>query len=314
MLEFYMAKKEYDKRTFRMIDIVSRLSNSPKVSVDELCEEYNVGIRTLQKDIKELNIIFKNSIVKKDGFYRFINGFSLSNIPLQINEMIVLHSALSIFDDEDYFGEISESIKKRFLTLNINNPYFIKQRLEDITDYESVHRVLTKAIKNCYIVNIVFDHDRSLEVEPYKLTNFDGFWYLFAKDIEENKIKTYLLSKIEDVEITYKKYAQTEDIEYILKNQVHSAWFEDGIRYKVIVLVKNNIAHYFNQKKFIQSQEIIKKYENGDLKISFEVTHPEDIDNIIKSWLPDIKVIEPKWYKKQIIKELEEYLVFINKS
>lgn len=58
----------------------------------------------------------------------------------------------------------------------------------------------------------------------------------------------------------------------------------------------------------MQSQKILEELDNGDLKISFEVSHDEDIDNIIKSWLPDIEVCEPKKYRDQIISELREYL------
>jgi hypothetical protein len=42
------------------------------------------------------------------------------------------------------------------------------------------------------------------------------------------------------------------------------------------------------------------------------VSHDEDIDNIIKSWLPDIYVEKPEKYKDQVIAELQEYLRVID--
>jgi len=76
----------------------------------------------------------------------------------------------------------------------------------------------------------------------------------------------------------------------------------------VIVKVYPNIAHFFKVKDFLQSQKIEEKLSDGSLIVSFEVSHDEDIDNIIKSWLPDIEVLEPKRYAKKIKQELENYI------
>jgi predicted DNA-binding transcriptional regulator YafY len=303
-----MAKKQYDKRPFRMIDIVYKLSKYGSLDVNDLCQEYGVGIRTLQKDVKELNLIFNDAIIKKDGFYRFKDDFSIKNLPLKTDELKVLHSVLSIFDKENYFGEIGEYLKERLLNENLNNPYYIKQKIEDIAVYEEIHKTLANAIEKSYIVNILYC-DEKIKVEPYKLANFDGFWYLLAKDFEKNKLRTYMLSKIGNVEITYEKYiVKKERIEFLLKNHVQSSWFEDGISFEVKVKIYANIADYFKQKKFIKSQKILNEYENGDILVSFKISHPEDIDNTIKSWLPDIEVLEPQWYKEQIEEELENYI------
>jgi predicted DNA-binding transcriptional regulator YafY len=75
-----------------------------------------------------------------------------------------------------------------------------------------------------------------------------------------------------------------------------------------VALYYNEIAIYFKRKDFLQSQVIEKELDNGSLIVSFEVSHDEDVDNIIKSWLPHIEVIEPKRYKNKIISELENYL------
>jgi predicted DNA-binding transcriptional regulator YafY len=47
-------------------------------------------------------------------------------------------------------------------------------------------------------------------------------------------------------------------------------------------------------KEFIQSQKIEQEFADGSLHISFEVSHDEDVDNIIKAWLPHVEILEPK--------------------
>jgi len=43
--------KEYDKILFRLTDILTKLSNGETPSLQELAHEYNVSVRTLQRDI-----------------------------------------------------------------------------------------------------------------------------------------------------------------------------------------------------------------------------------------------------------------------
>jgi predicted DNA-binding transcriptional regulator YafY len=58
----------------------------------------------------------------------------------------------------------------------------------------------------------------------------------------------------------------------------------------------------------LPTQEIINEEKDGSLLISYQVSHHEDIDNVIKSWLPDIQIISPKDYKVEFENELKEYI------
>ena len=82
--------------------------------------------------------------------------------------------------------------------------------------------------------------------------------------------------------------------------------------YDVKVKVYKEIAHFFEQKDFLQSQEIEEKFEDGSLIINFEISHDEDIDNIIKSWLPHIEILEPIRFRDKLKNELKEYLYKID--
>ncbi len=308
-----MAKKDYDKTLTRLIGILTKLSQGECLNTEEFSIEYNVTTRTIQKDIYDrLNSfpIEKDS----DGKFKFIDGYSLDKSILAIDEMILISLSLSQFNSMKDFNNISDTIVRKLLYPKLFNPYFIKQnQLEPISIDPIIHNQLKRVIQEQYISEITFRY-KTVTVEPYKLTNFNGLWYLFAKDTKANKIKNYMLSKIKKVEETNVKHKVShKEIDIILKN-VHSEWFDDSEAYKIVIKVNKNIAHNFKQRSCLQSQKILKEFDNGDLRISFEVTHDEDIDNIIKSWLPDIEVEEPIEYKKQIVCELQDYLDRITKE
>ena len=308
-----MAKKDYDKTLTRLIGILTKLSQGELMNANEFAEEYNVTARTIQKDIYDK---LKSFAIEKNsaGKFKFIDGFSLDKSILGMDEMILISLSLSQFDSMKYFSNTSNTILCKLLYPKLFNPYFINQNhLESINTNSVVHNKLKRVIEERSIVEISFG-DKSVEVEPYKLVNFHGFWDLFAKDTTDKKIKTYALHQIKKVKDLHKRYSMLHhQIDTILEN-VHSSYFEDGEAYEIVIKVNKNIAHYFKRRKFLQSQKILEEFDNGDLKISFEVSHDEDIDNIIKSWLPDIEVCEPKKYREQIISELREYLDRIENS
>jgi len=58
------------------------------------------------------------------------------------------------------------------------------------------------------------------------------------------------------------------------------------------------------------TQNILEEKSCGSLIVEFKVTHYEDIDNIIKAWLPDIRILEPISYKEKFEQELKSYLEY----
>lgn len=67
-------KKEYDSAMFRVVDIMVKLYNDERPTMDDLVQEYNVTLRTIQNDIyKRLEPFhitkncFKQLEIKKEG-------------------------------------------------------------------------------------------------------------------------------------------------------------------------------------------------------------------------------------------------------
>lgn len=299
--------KSYDTALKRLVLILTKLSNDDRPTLNELCEEFNVGLRTIQRDIYERLIYFP---IEKDtsGQLKFIEGFTLNRSALDNEEMLLLYLSMShVKSISSHFESKIDNIFSKLLHPNFTSPYFIKTKSSEKIDIKSsLIKKIEEAIKN-QIISEVAQSNLIVVIKPYKITNIDGIWYLFARDMKDEKVKTYLLSNIENFKLTKKTFELKTDVDDVLSN-VHSAWFEDGNKFDVVVNVKANIAQYFKLKKFIPTQEILHENTNGSLIVKFEVSHLEDIDNILKAWLPDIEVIEPVEYKEKIYNELSGYL------
>ncbi len=302
-----MAKKEYDKILTRLVTTLTMLSNDERPNTASLASEVGVSERTIQTDIYTRLVSFG---IEKDshGRFKFVDGFSLDKSMLDNSEMILISLALSNFNDISEFDKTSQSILQKLLYPNFFNPYYIKKEEMEKLDIDSfVVKKLEVAIKDRHIVTLS-TNDNLVDVQAYKITAYDGFWYLFAKDMKDLKIKTFMLSNIKNLHLQ-NNFHQTSlsDIEVILKS-THSAWFEDGEVFEVTIEVFPQIADYFLKKTFLQSQEIIEQKDDGSLIIKFEISHFEDIDNLVKSWLPHIKVLTPIRFRDKIKLELQKYL------
>ncbi|WP_455756455.1 helix-turn-helix transcriptional regulator [Sulfurimonas sp.] len=303
-----MQKHEYDKGLFRLIDILTKLSKNELPTTKDLAKEYGVTIRTIQNDLNKRLINYP--IEKTTGHkYQFIDGFSLSHSALNTDEMILISLALSQFSDVKDFDKITNSTIKKLISTTFLSPYHMKKNdLQNINIDSKLIQDIEDAIELNMIVNVRYKGNKK-EVSPYKIVNIDGFWYLLAKDLTDNKIKTYMISSISDIEVLHNKTCDNSNINIPnILDKVNSAYFQDGESYKVKIKVYSQIAYYFREKEFLISQEIVDEKKDGSLIVTFNVTHDEDVDNIIKSWLPHIEVLEPLRFREKIKNELREYL------
>ena len=139
-------------------------------------------------------------------------------------------------------------------------------------------------------------------VEPYRLVNFDGIWYLYGRDKEEridNDHKTWMLKDIDKVEIYYDNTHSTSDAE-IDKDleEAHSANFVVDTAFDVKLRVSANIADIFRQRNHLPKQHSTLQ-EDGTLIVISTISTYADIDPEIKSWLPYIEILEPLSYREK---------------
>jgi predicted DNA-binding transcriptional regulator YafY len=298
--------KSHDTTVTRLILILSKLDENEKPTQSELASEFGVSLRTIQRDIGRLCYF---PIEKTDdGKLYFTEGFSLKRTSFQEIEMVLMSLSLSmIMEVSPNFSKTAHSLLSKLLIPNYSTPYLIKQDPFESIDMDSKNiNELEFAIKNKRNTSIAIDK-KIYSVEPYKIVSFDEIWYLFAKDIDSNKIKTFFISDIKEVDYSIKTFKLKKSIDSILEN-VHTAWFEYGVQFEVKIKVMQPIAHYFKRKKHLVSQEILKEHTDGSLEISFQVSSDEEVDNVIKAWLPHIVIISPKRMKDKIQIELKEYL------
>ena len=175
---------------------------------------------------------------------------------------------------------------------------------------------LESKIKHQKYINIQYEVNGKInkfEVKPYKIIFINENFYL-ACEIEHEILEfaMYRLSKIKSVEDTPKTFHKNIEIEDFIKDMQtpFSIYRRDYKKHllTVILEVDKAKAFYFESKKYLKSQEILEKKENGNLLIKYKITQEMEIEELIKKWIPFVKVIEPLSLKEKIASDLRCYL------
>jgi predicted DNA-binding transcriptional regulator YafY len=195
------------------------------------------------------------------------------------------------------------------------NPIYSKIEIEDISDKTELIKQLQESIISFKQIKFQFKNKyRSLE--PYKITTFDGYWYLFGKDLNDNKLKTFYIKDINNLiveDIFFEKNLQA------LKklDSAINIWFEpNNDIFEARLLVKEDIAKYFKRRPLSKSQVILKENKDKSIEILLTATSKKELIYEVKKWQPNLLVIEPTNLVKEMLEISKNYykeqLVFID--
>lgn len=283
--------------------IIKKLRKHPATFIE--ISEY----LALESDLQDYNFT-----VSKRTFKRDIEDISsLYNI-----DIVYDFSRKVYFIDFDEEPEINERILEAFDTFNALN---ISDRLSDYIHFEKRRPQGTEnlygllhAIKNK--VQIGFSYQKFWEgtitarvVEPYALKEFRNRWYVLANDLKDQKVKSFALDRLSELEITNRKFH--------LPNTFN---INDHFKYSFGIISPNGqkpqeVVLSFDpfQGKYIKtlplhhSQEIIT--DNDDelvIKLTLFVTF--DFLMEVLSYGDNVKVIQPESLVKDVINTCKNVL------
>ena len=263
---------EHDKLSVRLSQILTKLNNGERFTLEDLTIEFNVGIRTIIRDIRErLNYL----PLKKEGKYYFLEEYALGK--LNFND---IKNFASISGIKSLYPSLTNQFLVEILDDRINKTYIVKNSgFEQIENKKDEFEKLSNAIINYQIVEFSYK-EKQKKVKPYKLINSNGIWYLCADD---DKIKTYSLSKIENLKTTNETFKQNPQLlKQIEKDEIN--WFSNETK-EVILKIDNQAKEYFLRKKVLSNIKMLEENEEYFI-VSTKIAFDDEILNLVKYWIP----------------------------
>ncbi len=302
--------KLYDKAMCRLTTIVSRLNLGEALDVKELAKEFNVSVRTIQKDLNDRLLSWQYPIEKgEDGKYRLSSSYKITGTENFETELIIqLIKAFTKALDKNR----KQLVDKILNTKNTVCPFLFNINAEELQLKNSQFLLIVQAIKFRQLLLFTYrtkdNVTTNYNVHPYKLANFDNYWYLIAFDFEAEKIKTFYLKNISKIQLSPENFVFNTKIEKQIEsiNDISSVWHSVDKVYTVKLQIKGDAKLYLS-RNLCPNMKTVSKTDNH---LIVEFVYYDDIEvlSIVKRWLPDIKILDNEDLQNQLAEQLKNYL------
>jgi predicted DNA-binding transcriptional regulator YafY len=297
-------------RLVRLGQILKLFMEREKVSTTWLSQSFQMTPRTIQRDIillKEADFPLREL---SRGYYQ-IDKTLFKNFEVFDETELALVIAIKNLVGQlgEPFQQAADDIFNKLYEDVTTSPIFIKIDDSVILDKHMFNRII-KAIREkrhgAFQYEVFSPYE--VNIEPYRVCFFDGFWYLVGKDLCDEKFKRYALDKIKDFKPLNKNFrCVPAQVDKMLKESAN-IWFSSEKNIEVIIEVDKSCATYFRRRKFYPHQEIKKERADGTIVVSFKVGRLEEIINTLKVWLPYIRIIQPEELKVVLMDNMKKWM------
>lgn len=295
---------DYDRILTRLTIILNRLYEGEELSIGELAEEFNVTNKTIQRDFNER--LYRFPIEKKGRKWKMMEGYRLEK-KRSPDEEIVLDILENISDGiGSLFAQKTKSVLSKLKNIQ-ESPVYAKVAIEDISDKMEEMKQIEDAIQNSHSVSFQY-RKQERRIHPYRIVNFEGYWYLLGVDTKDDRAKTYYLKDIFRIHPLEETFEKDKGLDSKMRGAIN-AWFEpDKEPFTVVLLAQSEISKYFQRRPISPNQKMIQTHADGSMEISLQITSINEILPTIKYWMPNLHIIEPPELQQEASKAAQEYL------
>ena len=287
----------HDKIATRLACILTKLNNGESFTAEELAKEFDISVRTVQRDLNERLIYLP--IIKEHNHY-FMDAYALGKLNFEdIKNFATISGIKSLYPILNS-GFISD-----ILNAKINNAYLVKnQGFENISHQQEWFDKVSAAIVKSSPIEFIYKEKHRV-VNPYKLINNQGVWYLLADENEQ--LKSFTFSKIKQFSWSNESKVFTPKKEFLDKiSQNDTNWFSQEL-IEVVLEINNTAKEYFFRKDTLPNKQILEQKENY-FTVSTKVSYDDEILRVVKYWMPYIKIVSPLYLREKFNNILEDYL------
>jgi len=317
-------------QTARVLELLKRFNNGQKVCIEALQQDdepwSGKSEKTIRRDLDVIKEYFPESfeLIRggkgEKGCYKAITKEVFNNF-LDKDTIALMVQTFSIAQRNNILENlnISES-DKRIIDAKIKKSKecyaFITKPFETKKQDVKLLREMEKAITYKQYATITQKESIGLqtyEIKLYKILFMNENFYLVGENTDEqHPFSIFRISNITDIKVDKKTFHINPEIaDFIKEIQTPYPKYTSSFRehlINVVVEVSPQKARFFKMKDFLPSQKTLKEKEDGTLVLSFRVTQEMEMEELVKKWLPHMRVISPLSLKEKIESDLREYL------
>ena len=293
----------------RILDLYFVLKKGTKISSKDLATRYETITRNITRDIEKISeLIAPAKIIYNKSTKLWHLEDDTHNILLDKDEQFILNILdKACVEQGEEFHKKSLNLFSKFKD-SLHNTIYNNIDSEDISIIKEDLVKVENAIYKKYKIKLHYlNKDRI--VDPLKLANFEGYWYLVVNDNTNNRIKTFYFKDISNIKILDEKYIFNDNKTIQKLHNAVNAYFTTDVKpFEVELFVSKEKAHIFKRKSISKSQRMLKEYDDGSFEFSIIITHDMEIIPKIQQFMPYLKVIDKDKNSKRIIDTILEHI------
>lgn len=285
---------------------------------------YNISPRQIREDIANMRIGPYYAPIKaipydgKKCFYHYTDyDYSIFKNELTTEEITNLRSTIEMLGR--YRGIPANAWLEEVIS-NLEYRFGVKANTENLISFEQ--NDMLKGLENLSgLIDATINHQtlemsyqsygkdkRLVLVYPYYIKQYNGRWFLFGMNDERKRIESYALDRIESYRLADKAFVKNDSIDF-------STYFDDVIGVSVPYddsVATEEIVLRFSEKRFpyVVSKPIhhTQKIMDAPCTISIRVKLNRELYQKIFSFIPDVEVLAPEWFRNDIRDKIQENL------
>lgn len=304
-----------------------------RYEIDDLLDEVNeqlfdifgttVSIRQIREDIKYMRdrVSFNAPIVAypydgKKCYYRYSDpNYTIYENALSVDDLNKLQSTIDMLSR--FRGPAANVWLEEVIT-NLEYQFGLKSNTEHLISFEQNDQL--KGIEHLAdVIDATINHQTldisyltfrgkeiMMTIHPYYVKQYNGRWFLYGLNDELNRISNLALDRIHHYEKSEKPFRKNDlyDFSTYFDDVIGATIPKDDVKKEIIGLrFSSNRFPYVVSKPIHKSQKVIDD-KNGIVEIQVRPTR--ELDQQLFSFIPDVEVLYPEWYRQQIMEKIEE--------
>ncbi len=325
-----MKDKDSLARAVRLSQIQHFLHSNPSgLTSKELADLCGVCMRTIQRDIQSLETDLKIPLTQNGDRYGITEGYILPPVSLSLYEAMAIFLAcrLVLHQTDENNPHIEKALTKISSVLpsplatqlkeSANSIGGKKEDLEFIRNFEKIAIAWTtqRQVRMEY-QSLESDGTKKWLLEPYfvDMTGIGFSVYVIGHAVREGKegIITFKLERIRNLEVLNKRFEIPPDLN--IRKLLASSWgIFTGDAISIVLKFSPHVTRRVKESVWHISQ-LIEDTPDGGCLLSLQVNSTLEITPWIRSWGPDVEVIEPITLRDEFKQWASELNTIYNRS
>lgn len=308
----YNKSMDFNIRINRLSQILELLNKGYELSTPELVQRFGVSKKIIQTDFKEYLLpLFVDEKIYYDyssKTYKAKNNF-LTKTLFSSDELSIIAILKNKSKDKYSDEDLSLKVDSLFLKFEdeLTNKLYQTSSIEKIDNFKNEIIQIKNAVESKSIIKC-FYNDKNREIYPLKILNLEGFWYLIVYEPIDNKIKTFHLNTIKNIEVLNTHFSFDEEKINSFDNAISAYYKPNNESILVQLFIDSKVSRYFQRKPLNKTQRILKTYDDESCDIELTITDYMEIIPTIQRFIPHIGVIEPDELKMKLKENIDLYL------